>query len=468
MDIAAGFNRKQYKGNRPIIAVQLPQEVVRQVTGAGLESSVLDAVKYILERAKQLSANGPRLPVVINLSYGENSGPHDGTTAFEQTLQTLLSSYRDNRKQKATMVISSGNHHLSKTHGEIELQPGSKPVELDWQVLPDDKTTTRMEVWLPYDQSIENGNRSAPLFTGDKRIELSVTSPDGKTSPLVPSIDGSVATYVVSGTSTIVAQVIYRFMFGVTARGVYCISLLPTFKLAGETLNGSNDAVAPSGQWKVTIHPIELTKPIKINAWINRDDQIYGYPLEGRQSTYVNACYEEYDPQGKEIIEDNDRNQDCIVRSRALINGIATGDGVIVAGAYIDKDKTLADYSAGGPITPSKQDLLTPPRSPVDQRKPDAVALADDSAVHFGLPAAGSMSGSVKLMNGTSVAAPMATRFLAEQAAILPGTDGRPVIAQKATDYENLNPTLPALNNERSGFGRIQPTSRRIMIKRVE
>ncbi|HGJ65295.1 TPA: T9SS type A sorting domain-containing protein [bacterium] len=62
------------------------------------DADVIDAVKYILNKADILGK-----PVVINMSFGSNWGPHDGTEYLDQALDRLI-----NRPRQA-IVASAGN-----------------------------------------------------------------------------------------------------------------------------------------------------------------------------------------------------------------------------------------------------------------------------------------------------------------------------------------------------------------------
>ena len=127
---------------------------------------------------------------------------------------------------------------------------------------------------------------------------------------------------------------------------------------------------------------------------------------------------------------------------------IATGREPVVMGGVLRKELRPAQYSAGGPVT-------KPATEPLTRYGPDALAVSDDSVVHWGVLAAGSRSGSVFPINGTSIATPRIARWLAGEHAIgNPG--GRGKVADLAAKYENGPPKLPDRPSvERGGAGRI-------------
>jgi subtilisin family serine protease len=109
----------------------------------------------------------------------------------------------------------------------------------------------------------------------------------------------------------------------------------------------------------------------------------------------------------------------------------------------------VAPYSAGGPVT---QPVLPPP---LDRIGPDAVAPSDDSLAHDGVLAAGSRSGSVVAMNGTSVAAPQVARLIADELSAGRPGDRAAVQALAAASDATLPPLPPPPPNERYGAGRL-------------
>ena len=90
-----------------------------------------------------------------------------------------------------------------------------------------------------------------------------------------------------------------------------------------------------------------------------------------------------------------------------------TGTQTIVVGGWLRRDGRLPTYTAAG----------TAGVPPGTRAAPDYVVPTDDSLVHAGVLAAGSRSGSVVAMSGTSVAAPQRARALADRlAGVAPAT----------------------------------------------
>ncbi|OED43122.1 hypothetical protein AB833_04500 [Chromatiales bacterium (ex Bugula neritina AB1)] len=463
LDIAAGYDPDDDRQDRPIIGVQLWQEAVERGTGAELELYILAAVEYILKRAVQISDSvGEKLPVVINLSFGFNLGPHDGTSLFEKNLSKLIQSHNEN-EGGASIVISSGNNHLTRTHSEVTFDSRQPvhPSQLEWQVLPEDRTSTAMEIWLPYDSKVEDENTDflpdQPRFTDD-RFQFTLTTPTGlKSEPILCQHGaGARLNTIIGSDSHQIAEIKYCFVSGHTGRGMVRITLTPTAKLAAENGPWANTEVSPSGVWTITLTRRAFNKDEiaqgtveKIDAWIVSDDQVYGYPLLGQQSYFVNDLYDDYDTQGREIVEDSGGSSP--VRRKSLINAAATGENVNVAGSYYERELEQTEYSAGGPKVGAKAETVNPSYN----RKPDLLAASEGSRIHYGVLAAGSMSGSVRPMGGTSVAAPMFARRLADELA-KPGCTS---LAATVNVIEGLD-SSSSLTDERGGFGLLKPFHR--------
>ena len=174
---------------------------------------------------------------------------------------------------------------------------------------------------------------------------------------------------------------------------------------------------------------------------------LYGFPIRGRQPYFDEKSYVRFDQEGRDNEIDDPA---CPVRRYGTINAIATGRKPIVMAGFLRKEMKAAKYSSAGPITP-KQGAAA-----ADPYRPDAMAATDDSLVHFGLLAAGSRSGSVVAMNGTSVAAPRIARSIAYELA--GGFPGDRTSVQNLAAYDESNypaGTPPQQPPERTGAGRI-------------
>ena len=76
--------------NRPLILVQLPQATVADGSGQSLAANLLDALRFIALEASYIKAGNNQAPVVVNLSYGYDAGPHDGQSLIEQAIEEVV------------------------------------------------------------------------------------------------------------------------------------------------------------------------------------------------------------------------------------------------------------------------------------------------------------------------------------------------------------------------------------------
>ena len=386
MDLACGYDpRKHSRDDRPIICVQLPAATTEDTSGATLDDYGLDAIRYILDRADNVARQRPcgRLPVVINLSYGNVAGPHDGSSSFEAAIDELVRARPNTR-----VVLPAGNSHLARLHAEVRFEQPGQTVVLHWRVLPDDRTPSFMEIWLP---------RAAP---DQKRVRLRVRPPYGDPSGWLEEDSGSGLRWASNG--AVLCEARYRHIPEPTKRGMFLVALQPTTSVDPTLSGAAAKPAAPSGLWTIELENVSLKGNDLVEAWIQRDDTPFGFRRRGRQSYFDEPCYERFDAQGRAIEEDNHPQQrSCQIKRAGSINAIATGRETIVVGGKLRKEKRRARYSAeGAPGSPAPHDLRS--------------EVSDDSLVHRGVRGAGTRSGSVILMDGTSVAAPQIARRIAD------------------------------------------------------
>ncbi len=393
MDIAAGFDPASAPNDRPIVAVQLPGRIVRDTGGAHLTPYVAHAIRYILDRADAIAAlygTGP-LPVVINLSYGLFAGPHDGTRRLEKAIEHLVHL----RKLAAPhapfcVVLPAGNNYLWRTHAHFDLRV-QETRGLQWRVVPDGRMPSFLEIWL------RTGSGADP------QVDITITSPTGRASAPIKVGVSPPYEWPSSVPGTPVLHVAYETAATTGTHQRVTVILLPTAPL--DPFDAS-EPVAPSGLWKIEL--FNAGPAATIDVWIQRNDTPFGWPIRGRQSYFDEPGYHRFDTYGREIETDDPANY---TKREGTINSLATGTSTVVIGGCRRSDLKPAKYSAAGPIVPRVAGF-PPPRTGPD---PDAMAISDDSVACQGVLAAGTRSNSVFAMNGTSVAAPQVTRWIAKR-----------------------------------------------------
>jgi hypothetical protein len=424
MDIACGLDPQEANASSPyLIGVQLPQWVTKETSGGLLTPIVYAALTYILSRADQIAVDDgtAALQVVINLSYGTIAGPHDGTTPLERAIDQLIAA----RATPLRVVLPAGNHYLAQCHARFEMDEAAAPDypvrELHWRVQPEDQSASFMEIWLP---------ESAD-------IAVRITPPAAPASPWIDA--GGLWSWLTADGHV---RFRARYMNSAGERPWILLAMAPTAQI-------EPNPTAPSGTWLVEIK--NKGDAIAVDAWVQRGDTPFGYPLRGRQSRFEDRDYVRFDLAGRANESDNVASP---IRRRDTINALATEQNAIVIGGFRRSDYHPSRYSGAGPA-------LTPTSIPLPRIGPDAAAVADDSVALHGVLAAGTRSGSVVAMAGTSVAAPQVTWLISKLMIDGLASDRRAVQDFAAAHDPGPQPPKPTLQ-ERIGAGRIEVRSAKL------
>lgn len=372
LDLVAGGSEQQ---SPEVVFVQLPQPTVEDTSGASLAAHALDGLYHILETADGRD-------VVVNLSYGTNSGPHDGTSLFEAAISEMLL-----RHKNLHLVLPAGNMHLSRTHCSEHVGAGQQRV-LRWKVLADDPTDNFMEIW----------------FEEGADFEIRVQPPVGPSHVVrrghaVYWRAGGAAKR--SAAELVRAGIVFPDHVAQGNHGTMAlIAVAPTRRLFDQQLAGLDVTVktnarsadrsrsvrkrveAPHGVWTITLTNLG-TASSRFHAWIQRDDSAPGGRVSsrgfpGRQSYFLDSS-QSVDPS-------------------STMNGIATlkpQERLRVVGSMRYLDKGLSVYSAAGPDRGTGDRL----------EGPDVVTISDYSLNIPGLLVRGMLAGSRVRINGTSMAA---------------------------------------------------------------
>jgi|GraSoiStandDraft_4_1057263.scaffolds.fasta_scaffold13928_3 hypothetical protein len=423
MDVACGLDADEVSATDSpyLIGVQLPKWVTEETSGALLTPLVHAAISYILDRADRIAAQDGTapLPVVINLSYGTIAGPHDGTGVLETAIDQWITA----RETVAPLrvVLPAGNHYLARCHAHFTLPAATahhKPIQhLHWRVQPDDKACSFAEVWLP--MLANDGMRP--------KLSVRIKPPNDHAGSW---IDPAAVTYwpwPSVNPNELLFEAKYYEIAG--QRPWIRLSMSPTAM-------APSPRTAPSGTWRIDIR--NDGGKVDVDAWVQRGDTPFGYPLWGRQSRFDDDKYVRFDLAGR-LEEDDDPAS--YIRRRGTQNALATGQQTIVIGGFRRSDHTASRYSGAGPVA-------TP------RPGPDAVAIADDSVVMHGILAAGTRSGSVIALNGTSVAAPQVTRWVSEWLTAGLRSD-RAAVQYFAANNDAKAPAPGSPQERRLGSGRI-------------
>ena len=142
--------------------------IVVKVGDTGLKSfarttEFMRAIKYLIGKAESLNK-----PLVINMSYGTNEGPHDGTSLFEEYIDEMSANW------KTSIVVAAGNEGDKGHHKYIKIGKNSKEnVEF---TVGDGEENLRIQVWKN--------------FTDE--ISIYLISPSGEKSTIISSDSGQI------------------------------------------------------------------------------------------------------------------------------------------------------------------------------------------------------------------------------------------------------------------------------------
>ncbi len=130
-----------------LVFVQFPEAGIRDGTGVWLKTYVVHGIQYILSFAEPNRTK----KVIVNLSYGPTTGPHDGTAVLERVLDAFVTHYDGTQgKPKLEIVLPAGNAYLSKGHvasvGPSTTPPGR--IEWIWRLPPDNTVLCFAEIWM--------------------------------------------------------------------------------------------------------------------------------------------------------------------------------------------------------------------------------------------------------------------------------------------------------------------------------
>lgn len=371
-----------------IIAVQLPNTLSWDTSGVGKDMYILSALHYIFERARDMAAATPgagdELPLVVNLSYGWTAGRHDGQSALEQAMQDLLIARRK-FNPVSELVLPMGNVADEDLHIILEdADFADDAASFGWQVQPDDRTSSYLEIWFPEGVTPSN-----------YRVRL--TPPHGEALDVeaVISADGA------AGQDQYVALVRNGLIVGQLSadenaggRWRVMVALAPT------TLAGGQERHTPAGRWIVEISrnsPDTGRSKLPILAWVQRDDDPVGLHTGGRQSRLVNLAQPLRPPR----LLQHYRTNLSPVRGYGAFSSIASAPAATRVAGYVAKDQRPAIYSAGAGFTKNLQ---------IWSERATLSAVSDRSNLLNGTMSIGVYSGSHMVMQGTSAACPMATR----------------------------------------------------------
>jgi hypothetical protein len=356
-----------------VVFVQFPENCIRDATGVWLLSYVVDGIRYILSFADPDHTDH----VIINLSYGPTTGPHDGKALLEAALTALVAEYNGtHRKPKLEIILAAGNAYLSEGHfffASNDEDPAQ--VEWTWRLPPDNAVLCFAEIWMDEPDA--------------SSVSITLTSPSGviytpaSTTPPPPA---GVDLPITWGGQTM-------------------------WRLHVDHTRIAPGITAPeSGDYKISITGVP--ENAKVHGYVARTDPNMGVRNGAKHSYFVDPNWEQTRSAFADCTRVNGEfdKSGSLVHRHGTLNGIATAKKrrVHVAGGYVLADGRKSTYSSAGPARHG-------PRV-----GPDYLLPCDESCALEGIRAGGTRSGAVFRLVGTSVAAPELGRQIVKLVSGLP------------------------------------------------
>jgi subtilisin family serine protease len=173
MGIAAGDGSSSEAG---LVGVA-PEADIIMVKTTFYTSDILDGIDYIFTEAEFYG-----MPAVVNLSLGGHTGPHDGTSLFEQGLDELVD------EPGRVITVSAGNEGDQQIHfsgllgndsASFSVEPYNSSIELELWYPGDASFSITVTAWGK-SLSAQEGQSSMLGFAGS---EIQIDNASGGTNP---------------------------------------------------------------------------------------------------------------------------------------------------------------------------------------------------------------------------------------------------------------------------------------------
>ena len=346
-----------------LVFVQFPRAGIDDPSGLWLKRYAIDGLNYVLDCAGPLTTT-----VVANLSWGPQTGPHDGNSVLERAIDEMVA-VQAAQGRKLIVSVPAGNSFASQAHAQIAFGSGGG---VRWIVPPDGRMPAVLEVWWPKTAAVTD-------------VRMRVRPPSGPAVNLVPGLN-------------LPAPLRWAALLLPTIdSGPVALLVVHPTEFDDASLRGLH------GTWTLEFDRPSNPAAGDLHVYVARADHNMGARRR------ASASYLSDDAQEAHRFVAASRRHDeaagSAVRRAGTLNGLATGAATKVAAGYSFSDFRMASYSSSG-------------RSRGARTGPDYTCVTDQSALIRGVRATGVRSGTVVRLVGTSTAAPQLGRILANGSAI--------------------------------------------------
>ena len=440
MGLAAGnsslFPHHAIGDDVQIVAVQLPNTIAWDTSGFGKEMYMLAAIHYVFERASRIADHYgcDELPLILNFSYGWSAGRHDGNSEMGLAIQALLEE-RKARQPLTALTMPTGNNFDEGMHAAIaETDFKDDKFEIGWHLLPDDLTSSYLELWFP-----------AGFDPSDYTITM--TPPHGVTLDKPGTIPVTAELTHHGDPRRYVELEMHGENIGQLSadqhrgdRWRVMVALIPTVYTRNQTRR------TPAGEWTLQIGRKPGATPIPTDQdlyiWLQRDDDPSELKTNGRQSRLVDLGDKPGQPVPQMPPLQQFEDKISLINGFGAMNGVAMSELTTRVSGYVGSTKRPAGYSGAGGVNQAG-DTTAPWGA-----QPDIAAMSDFSSALRGVLSIGVLSGSRGRYIGTSCAAPTAARLMVLNAAagcpLLDGFGGQLPLYHTEPDTESVNMQLGA------------------------
>lgn len=397
LDLAAG--EAPETGGGALIAVQLAPGMAEDTSGRRLESFLVMGLRWMVNEVRGLDRD-----FVVNISLGSLAGPGDDTNFIAQALVAEIKAFeRLSPGHKMRIVVAYGNSWRSNLVGKVRLD-GGDPRRVDWRIQPDGYSPSFVELRMP--------KRKGPAKIP---VKLRLAPPDPGMPPVVLDLSSLTREQILwHDTSGRPIAAVFPLVDESDAYA-FLLAVAPTASLRAGT-----DVLAPAGAWSMTFELDQSEGICPVTLRVQRNDTPVGYRVYGRQSYLADSRLGGWDDETRDFTM-----PEAAITRKGTANAYAgvpdiVGDdtgatnGIYFIGA-VRPDLRQPDYREA--FYTSEGWVETPDIDALDIKStgPTFAVQADAGAFWPGRRAASVNSGLRQVrLSGTSVAAGLATRWVAE------------------------------------------------------
>jgi len=223
----AGSPGRRYRGvatKSGLVVVKLG----KRGSSFALTTEIIEAIDYAVRKAIMLN-----MPIAINLSFGNNDGPHDGNSLFENYIADIKGIWKN------VVVVAAGNEGDARHHASARLENGvNQAVAI---AIAENERNLALQLWKHYQDEFRI-NITAP---DGNRINLDIQP--GKPETYYPTAGSKVLVFYGEPSPYTISQGIF-------------IQWLPSDR------PGSPSYITP-GVWYIGLEPSKI-KYGGVNMWL--------------------------------------------------------------------------------------------------------------------------------------------------------------------------------------------------------